>query len=154
MTRAFRWAAVACCVVILLLTSVEILLRVLGQRFLFSYEYCGFLLAALVFFALPAVTRDEEHIAVVTLRPTARLWRLRRAFVLTLTLVYLLVLAYFCGLLTWASYQDDARSMGIMLTPLYIPQAAMTLGIAAAALVLLIKMLRRPHLRDREDRLP
>lgn len=143
MSEWLRRAAVACCVVILLLTSAEILLRILGTRFLLSYEYCGFLLAALVFLNLPLVTRDEEHITVVTVRPRGRLSRLRRSFILGLTIVYLLVLAYFCGLLTWSSYKDGARSLGIMLTPLYIPQICMTVGIAAAAIVLLLKVLRR-----------
>lgn len=143
MSEWLRRLAVICCVVILALTTAEILLRILGMRFLLSYEYCGFLLAALVFFNLPLVTREEEHITVVTVKPRGRLSRLRRGFILGLTIAYLAVLAYFCGLLTWSSYQDGARSLGIMLTPLYIPQIAMTVGIAAAAIVLLLKVLRR-----------
>jgi len=143
MSEWLRRAAVVCCVVILVLTATEILLRILGMRFLLSYEYCGFLLAALVFFNLPLVTREEEHITVVGVRGSGRLARLRRGFIRGLTVVYLLVLAYFCGLLTWSSYHDGARSLGIMLTPLYIPQIAMTVGIATAAIVLLLKVLRR-----------
>jgi TRAP-type C4-dicarboxylate transport system permease small subunit len=148
MTSAFRWASIACCIVILVLTTAEIVLRLIGVRFLLSYEYCGFLLAALVFFALPAVTRDEEHITVVTVR--GRLSRLRRGFIRGLTVVYLLVIAYFCGLLTWNSYEDGARSLGIMLTPLYIPQIAMTVGLLAAAVVLLIKILRRSRAAQKD----
>jgi TRAP-type C4-dicarboxylate transport system permease small subunit len=150
MTSALRLASVACCIVILVLTTAEILLRLAGMRFLLSYEYCGFLLAALVFFALPAITRDEEHITVVTVRPRGRLSRLRRGFILGLTVVYLLVIASFCGLLTWNSYEDGARSLGIMLTPLYIPQIAMTVGLFAAAVALLIKILRRSRAAQKD----
>ena len=48
------------------------------------------------------------------------------------------MLAYFCGLLTWSSYHDGARSLGIMLTPLYIPQIAMTVGIAVVVVLVLV----------------
>lgn len=147
----FRWAAMAACVLIFVLTTLEVLLRLLGLKFSLSYEYCGFLLGALVFFMLPAATVDEDHIAVVKAEPEAKglFARLRYGSVVLVTLVYFGGLIYLCGITTLKSFQDGIKTQGVMLTPLYIPQVSMIIGLSVAVLLVLAglgaRWCRRPR---------
>jgi len=139
-TNGFRWAAMVACVLIFVLTTLEVLLRLAGLKFSLSYEYCGFLLGALVFFMLPAVTIDDDHISVIKAETGAKglFARLRYASILLITLAYFGGLIYLCGITTLKSFQDGIKTQGVMLTPLYIPQLSMIIGLAVTLLLVLV----------------
>jgi TRAP-type C4-dicarboxylate transport system permease small subunit len=141
----FRWTAVLACVLIFILTTLEVLLRLLGFKFSLSYEYCGFLLGALVFFMLPAATAENGHIAVIKVDPVGGGWltRIRHASIVVLTVAYFGGLIYLCGLTTLKSFQDGIRTQGVMLTPLYIPQTSMIIGLSVAVLLILVGLAQR-----------
>lgn len=147
-TGWFHAAAAVSCILIFILTALEVLLRFLGVRFSLSYEYCGFLLGALVFLMLPAVTVDGDHISVVNVGPERKgtLDRLRYGSRVLVTILYLAALIYLCGITTLKSFDDGIRTQGVMLTPLYIPQTSMIIGlVATVALYVAALAIRRPR---------
>lgn len=151
-TAWFRVAAVIACILIFVLTSLEVILRLLGLKFSLSYEYCGFLLGALVFFMLPAATIDDDHISVIKADPSAKgiLAKLRHGSVLLLTVIYFSALIYLCGITTLKSFQDGIKTQGVMLTPLYIPQISMIIGLSVTVLLVLTMFAGRIIRRSRQ----
>ncbi|MFO1188232.1 MAG: TRAP transporter small permease subunit [Alphaproteobacteria bacterium] len=140
--NGFRWAAMVACILIFVLTTLEVLLRLAGLKFSLSYEYCGFLLGALVFFMLPAVTIDDDHISVIKAEAGAKrlVARLRHGSIVLVTLVYIGGLIYLCGITTLKSYQDGIKTQGVMLTPLYIPQLSMIIGLSVTVVLVMVAM--------------
>ncbi len=119
------------CGLLTILTVLEIGLRPLNVRFHLAGEVSGFLMAWLIFFTLPTVSRSRQHIAadfLVSRFPPA----IRRGFERVgdvAALLYVTALVYICGELTMASLTDNLRSQGILRTPIAIPQIGMMLGL-------------------------
>src|SRR5690606_39145369 len=111
--------------------------------FFYTSEYTGFLLAWLIFFTLPAVTRARQHIRVTflvdLLRP--RLRGALAAFSDVLCLIYYGALIALAAQLTLVSWTDHIRSQGILLTWLFYPQLGMVLGLGLMWLVPLVAAL-------------
>jgi len=102
-------------------------------------EIGGFLFVAAVFLALPATLREAGHIRV-TLLATALPGRLARG----LTVLVLAAALGLAGFATWHaglqvldSWRFGSVSFGMIAVPLWVPQGAMTLGLAIFALALL-----------------
>lgn len=124
----------SCAIVVIVTTGV--FMRALGRPLLFADEYSGFLMAALVFLALPAVTRERTHIFAefpAMLAPP-RVQMMLRILSDLLLLGYTAVLLWLAVRLTAGSYADGLRSQGLMSTPLFIPQTAMVVGLALMVL--------------------
>lgn len=141
-TALFALACLAA-VLILVLQLAEIGARMLGSSVVFASESTAFLMAVMVFLALPEVTRRSEHITAdfVVLLMGPRLRRLIEAYVAPLSmLVYAAMLAWLLYGLAMSSWADTVRSDGILRLPLYIPQAILFLGIVLTLLRLVLML--------------
>lgn len=123
-------AGAALALIVVMVTS-DIITRSAGYSLLFANEYGEYLMAASVFLALPAVTLARAHLAaeflVVRCGPRTRtLLRLLSDIVL---FVYALALFGIALRMVWVSYAQGLRSQGLMMTPLFVPQTAMLLGL-------------------------
>ena len=102
-------------------------------------EIGGFLFVAAAFLALPATLRAGVHVRVTLL--TGALRGAAARAVATLTLCLAAALAAFAAWSAAAQVADslafDAVSYGVIRVPLWIPQLAMTAGLALLLLALL-----------------
>jgi len=98
-------------------------------------EIGGFLFVAAVFLALPATLREAGHIRV-TLLP-GRLARGLTVLVLAAALGLAGFATWHAGLQVLDSWRFGSVSFGMIAVPLWVPQGAMTLGLAIFALALL-----------------
>lgn len=116
---------------ILVLQLAEIGARMLGSSIVFASESTAFLMAVMVFLALPEVTRRSEHITadflVIIMGP--RLRRLVEAFVAPLAmLIYCVLLVWLLYGLASSSLTDSVRSGGSLRLLLFIPQSILLIG--------------------------
>ncbi|MGE0150971.1 MAG: TRAP transporter small permease subunit [Reyranellaceae bacterium] len=123
--------------IVLVITAFVVFDVVVAQFKLPTYlsnEIGPFLMAAMVFFAVPIVTHDETHIRAdffdaffpARARAIIRLFLTDPLFVL-----YAGVLLFIACQLTWYGYQSGERTQNLLRTPLWIPQLAMILGLLA-----------------------
>jgi TRAP-type C4-dicarboxylate transport system permease small subunit len=111
-----------------------------------SSELSPFLMAMIVFFSIPTVTREEGHIRAdfcdTFLSPRART-AIDLFLSGTLFLVYAAVLFWISADLALTSFLGGERSQGLLRTPVWIPQTAMALGLLALLLRTAILLARR-----------
>lgn len=135
------------CGLLTILTILDIGLRPFNIRFYLASEMSGFLMAWLIFFTLPMVSRQREHIAadflITRFSPRVRVAVDLLADILAL--VYVTALVFICGELTAASLADNLRSQGILRTPIAIPQIGMMVGLALLWLRHVLFLVARPH---------
>ncbi|MDF3074190.1 MAG: rane protein [Alphaproteobacteria bacterium] len=135
--RALYWVSA---LVVLVLTGVVVLDVILAQFRLPTYlssEIGPFLMATIVFFAVPIVTHDESHIRAdffdaffpAKMRAIIRLFFSDPLFVL-----YAAVLLAIACQTTWNGYVSGERTQNLLRTPLWIPQLAMIVGLLALLL--------------------
>lgn len=121
--------------IVLLLTGFVVLDVILAQFKLPTYlssEIGPFLMAAMVFFAIPMVTHDETHIRADffdAFFPVKMRAILRVFFSDPLFVVYAGVLLFIACQMTWNGYLSGERTQNLLRTPLWIPQLAMILGL-------------------------
>jgi TRAP-type C4-dicarboxylate transport system permease small subunit len=126
--------------VVLVLTGFVVLDVVLAQFRLPTYlssEIGPFLMATMVFFAVPIVTHDETHIRADffdAFFPVKMRAILRVFFSDPLFVVYAAVLLVVACQMTWNGFQSGERTQNLLRTPLWIPQLAMILGLLALLL--------------------
>ena len=147
LTRLERTAqviAIGACVLLALFTWSEVVGRALRIRFDLASQFNGYLLAWLIFFSLPAVTRLRQHIAADFLleymSPNLRLWL--RFIGGVLMVFYVAVLLYLCADLAATNWQNDVRAQGILRTPVFYPQLGMLVGLGLMWIVALLTALR------------
>lgn len=106
--------------------------RIMGLLVPSVPEMAGFLLGATIFLALPATMRSGEHIRITLVVESVHP-RLRFIFELlyrVLGLAVLVFLTYQFSILAYDSWDFGDRSAGLVGIPVWIPQAAMTVGLA------------------------
>ncbi len=120
----------------IMLTTVLVLAQIGGRMMGLIVpsvpEVAGFLLGATIFLALPATMRAGEHIRITILLEALDL-RLQLGLEFLYRLVGFAVLAFLTYrfyILTYDSWDFGDRSAGLVGIPIWIPQAAMTLGLA------------------------
>src|SRR3990170_4507580 len=123
-------AGIACTAIVVMVTC-GIITRSAGYSLLFASEYSEYLMAASVFLALPAVTLARQHLAADFLVQmcgprTKSLLLLLSDIVL---FVYALALFGIAVRVVWVSYTQGLRSQGLMMSPLFVPQTAMLIGL-------------------------
>ena len=142
--------AVLCLVGLLLLILIEVGMAALGKVFAglsydlnVGWEYSAYLMGSVFLFGAAAGLRAGSHVRVSILLARAE-GAAHRALEVLATLVGLGV----AGFLTWAlfnftqrSWVNDQLSSG-SLTPLWIPNAALTMGAALLALQMAARLLR------------
>lgn len=132
--RLLFWIAAG---IVLVITAFVVFDVVLAQFKLPTYlsnEIGPFLMAAMVFFAVPIVTHDETHIRAdffdaffpVKIRAMIRLYLSDPLFVL-----YAGILLFIACQMTWNGYLSGERMQNLLRTPLWIPQLAMIVGLFA-----------------------
>ena len=110
-----------------------------------STEFGPFLMAAIVFFALPLVTRTGQHIRADFLEKPlgARTWAILNVFASgVLFVLYAAVLLGVAAHLTYGSFMAGERTQGVLRTPLWIPQLGMTFGLLLTFLRTLLLLWR------------
>jgi TRAP-type C4-dicarboxylate transport system permease small subunit len=137
---ACKWAAYVACVclgLLVLVLCVEIVARGFSSESpLSTWEYAGYLQAALVMLGAGYTLQTGGHIRVNLLM--ARLGqRGMRVLDILCSLLGLAVMAVICWALFdvfWSSLQTDRRSYFVSATPLWVPQAVLVLGSVLLAL--------------------
>jgi TRAP-type C4-dicarboxylate transport system permease small subunit len=126
--------------IVLALTGFVVLDVILAQFKLPTYlssEIGPFLMATIVFFAVPIVTHDETHIRADffdAFFPVKMRAILRVFFSDPLFVIYAGVLLVIACQMTWNGYISGERTQNLLRTPLWIPQLAMILGLLALLL--------------------
>lgn len=104
-------------------------------------EFAGYCMGASAFLALAYTFNANEHIRVTLLNdrlgPSGR--RLLSRVAVSITVPLAAFLAWHVTKMAWQTWQFDERSAGLIALPLWIPQAAMSLG----AVVFLIAVVQR-----------
>jgi TRAP-type C4-dicarboxylate transport system permease small subunit len=107
-------------------------------------EFAGFFLAAASFFALAYTLKNGAHIRVTLVIQHAP-EGLRRLLEIWCCVVGALLAGYFAywaADLTWQSWRFGDVSYGLVAIPLWLPQAAMTLGAVTLTVALLDELQR------------
>lgn len=139
------YAACACLALLVLVLSIEIVARAFSSESPFStWEYAGYLQAALVMLGAGYALRSGGHIRVNLV--LAHLGKTSsRAFDILCSLVGLAVMAFICWALFdlfWNSVQSGRRSYFVSATPLWIPQVVLVLGSLLLALQFAARILK------------
>jgi len=125
-------------VTIALLILSQSIGRLLGHVIPDANELAGFCLAAGTFLALGPSLRQGSHIRVLLV--ISHLQGTARRVMELLTLVFAVFLAgyftWWMGVLSQESYSYGDASAGVLAFPLWIPQTAMTFGLAMLTLAL------------------
>jgi TRAP-type C4-dicarboxylate transport system permease small subunit len=140
----------------LLVQVVTIVGREVGWTIPGYDSYAGYFLAAGSFFALAHTLRRGDHIRVTLFlsRLQGRARVAAEIFCLAVASFLTSYFAWFAIRLAWVSYATEDISQNVDATPLWIPQIAMALGIAALALAFieeLIVVLRTGHLPAQQN---
>lgn len=147
--------------IVLVITAFVVFDVILAQFKLPTYlsnEIGPFLMATIVFFAVPIVTHDETHIRAdffdaffsIKARAVIRVFLSDPAFV-----IYAGVLLLIAAEVTWNSFDSGERTQNLLRTPLWIPQLAMIVGLVALFLrtiVIFINDVRKFHATYRNPR--
>jgi TRAP-type C4-dicarboxylate transport system permease small subunit len=122
-----------------------IVLDVIGRNYAGFYsgatdEISGYALAVGTSWAMAFTLRRKGHVVidVMTTRLSPRLQRWLEMLALATMLGFAAILAFFAWRLAWGSGVMDARSVGIIATPLVVPQALMATGFTVFALEALV----------------
>lgn len=141
---ASAWSSACFLVAIVALILTQSLGRLVGIAIQDANELAGFCLAAGSFLALGPALRAGAHIRVSLV--TSYLGPRARRVVETIAFACATVLcAYFTwwmGVLARESWRFSDSSVGVLAFPLWIPQAAMTLGLAVLTLAVLEALVR------------
>lgn len=168
--RSALWVAALCLTGIALMVGAQLAgrivdgtLKLLGREpygfvILSLAEFAGFLLAAASFFALAATLKAGTHIRVTMLLTllSERTRRWAEIWALGFTAAVAIYFTWYLGRFAYVSWAFHEVSPGVIPAPLWIPQAAMTLGAAVLAIALIDEFVivlkgRRPTFRDSED---
>jgi TRAP-type C4-dicarboxylate transport system permease small subunit len=168
--RSALWLAALCLVGIAVLVGAQLAGRIVdgiltlsgrgayGIVILSLAEFSGFLLAAASFFALAATLKSGGHIRVtILLSMLGERWRRWvEAAVLAAATVIAVYGAFYLGRFAYFSWLFHEVSPGVIPAPLWIPQAAMTVGAVMLVVALIDELLivlrgGSPTFRNRED---
>lgn len=132
--RFLYWTAALIVVAITGFVCLDVALAQFRLPTYLSSEIGPFLMAALVFFAVPIVTYDETHIRADFFDSffSARTRAVIRVFLNDpLFVVYAGILLFIACQTVWNGFQSGERTQNLLRTPLWIPQLAMIAGLLA-----------------------
>lgn len=150
---ACRMACRLALIAIIVIIDSELVTRnMFGFSFYMSDEYGGYLLVALTFLSLPQCIRHSSFHRVVFV-----LHRLPRRIRDTVLAAFNVIALAFALVILWqsANLAINSRSLSataptLLMTPLWIPQLVMPVGMAAASVTLARVLIRRlARLRER-----
>lgn len=127
-----------------LIVITEIVTRNLfGFSFEVSEELGGYIVVGISFISLPVcqVYRSYHHVQFVQARLSPRMQALSHLLFDILSLLFCLILLWQLTRFVMTSYRSEDQAPTLLGTPLWIPQAAMPLGILAASASLFRSMI-------------
>ena len=129
--------------VMMVLVVVDVIMRTFAaQSLLITEEVSGYLLVLVAYLALAEALKQGRHVRVdllISFMPD----RLRARLDLILTLVGLgamIVVTWRSVIMVYRSYVRGVEIPGILLTPVYLPQIVMVVGLLALELQLLVEI--------------
>lgn len=128
--------SVACCVLILVLTNVDIAARAIGRSIYLGSELNSMLFSLLIYWAAPEVTRRNDHIRLTFIyNYTSRFVSdsIRRINSI-LSAIFFIAIAYLFYRFSAINYSNGMRTQGLLNLPVYYVQFAVFAGIALTAL--------------------
>ncbi len=133
-------------VALMLIVASEVVARsVFNHSFLVADEYSGYIALMLVFLGIPYALHEEALLRVDFLFD--RLKGRRRELLAMLfdfvSLAVTLVLGFYLTRMVLTTFQRGSFSSTPAMTPLWIPQVAMPVGILLLAIVLVARIVRR-----------
>lgn len=129
---------------------VDVALRTFaGTSLLLAEEVCGYLLVLVTTLAYAEALKRDRHVRVDLLFRLASSRSQARLDLVHYLLAFAVisVVLYASVVMTWRSYERGVIVPGVLLTPIYLPQIVMVVGLAALLLQLLVeirKLLGRP----------
>jgi TRAP-type C4-dicarboxylate transport system permease small subunit len=137
------WLSMAGVFTMMVLIVVDVVLRTFFRSsLLFVDEVCGYLLVAVAFFAYAEALKRDVHVRVDML-----FQMLPRRLQARFDLVFAAVSVAAVGTVGWASvvmvsraYERNVIVPGVLLTPVWIPQIAVIIGLAALLLQFLVEV--------------
>lgn len=137
---------------IVIIDSELVTRNVFGFSFYMSDEYGGYLLVALTFLSLPqCILHASFHRVTFVLHRLPR--KIREAVLVAfnvVALVFALLILWQATALTINSRSLNATAPTLLMTPLWIPQLLMPIGMAATSVTLVRLLFRRlAHMQER-----
>lgn len=133
------------------LVSVHVGMRaIFGTGIRGTEELSKYLMIFVVYAGLAATLRDGGFIRMdlVLRRLPPRVRRVVERSMRFVSLVFLVVLTWFTSTLAWSSWQQGTESIGVLRTPLWIPQSVMALGCAVISVQVFVLLLIPREGRD------
>ena len=144
LVRIAMWGVFA----MMVLVVVDVGLRTFaGMSLLLTEEVSGYLLVLVAYLAFAEALKQGRHVRVdllITFLPD----RLRARLDLILSLLGLtamIVVTWRSIIMVYRSYIRDVRIPGILLTPVYLPQIIMVVGVLALVLQFLVEINKMAH---------
>ncbi len=142
----YHWSGIAagiCIALMALLILTQIVGRWFGVVIPSTEDFSGYLLAAASFLALAYTLRSGGHIRVTLVigRLSGPLRNLIEGLVLLLALLLSGYATWYCGLLTFESWQFEELSQGYIPVPLWLPQLPMAVGLLILTIALADELL-------------
>ena len=136
--------AAAIFVAMTVLIALEVVLRAFRYSMLFTDEYSGYMVLAIMALGVP-YAREKNALLTVDFFYERLPEKAQRALQIVYNLVALAVcgmLTYYLTAFTYASYERNLFSSTPMMTKLWIPQLAMPIGFSLLTIVVMRKLFR------------
>ena len=154
LTKILNWVALTSLWIMVLLTTLDVIMRQFGMPILGTYEVIGFLGFITVAFALAQTTLNHGHVAVKVLM--SKLSPPVQNIINKVTLVFSLILF---ALISWQSAVFATKLWHIgevsptLRLPFYTIIYGMAFSSAIVCLVILVDLLKTPRGKEGTDRI-
>lgn len=133
------WAVLA----MMVIAAADVIGTIFNSPITGAVEFVQALMVVVIFLALPYAEKGNQHISVdlfyAKLPPGAR--RVCSIVALVLSLIFFGAMAWQGWKLFWNSWTIKEYASGAVQFPVYLPKALFALGVTAAAIVIVVKLL-------------
>lgn len=146
LSALLAWVSMAAVLLMMLLVVVDVALRTFfSSSLLLVDEVGGYLLVLTAYLAYAEALKRDSHVRVdmVFNLLSARLQRRLDLVFLSLSVLAVAAVAWASVVMVYRAYVRGVTVPGVLLTPVWIPQVAMVLGLAALVLQLLVEIRKR-----------
>lgn len=143
LTALLAYLSMAGVFAMMLIVVVDVALRSLADTsLLLAEEVCGYLLVLVATLAYAEALKRDRHVRVDLLFRLAseRLQGRLNIVHYLLALAAVSVVLYASIVMTYRSYERGVTVPGVLLTPIYLPQIIMCVGLAALLMQLLVEI--------------
>jgi TRAP-type C4-dicarboxylate transport system permease small subunit len=161
--RVCEFAVAAALLAMVLIIAVDVFARsLLGFSLQMSDEMCGYLLVAATFLSVPVSLAHDgfHHVELIQARLTPRGRLISRLGFDVLALVVCTILDWQFIRLELSAWNSGAMAPSVMMTPLWIPQLSLPLGMSLVCLLLIaaiiskVQQLKSPGTKPAAQRTP